>query len=111
MVEGAALEKQYRGNSIASSNLASSAILCHSGFLPELWRIIVVRLNSAEVNAVNVEFGGARTRAGACSEHATAEEAESRYPAASAIRYYFLVTSVFGFVKCRAANVPAPRAT
>ena len=25
MVEGAALEKQYRGNSIASSNLASSA--------------------------------------------------------------------------------------
>lgn len=27
MVEGAALEKQYRGNSIASSNLASSAII------------------------------------------------------------------------------------
>lgn len=26
MVEGAALEKQYRGNPIASSNLASSAI-------------------------------------------------------------------------------------
>jgi len=52
-----------------------------------------MRFELDQANEVSEEFGGTRTRAGACSEHAAVEKHKVRYLSPSAI-YFF--EGVFG---------------